>query len=137
MSESYKNLSTFEIRAMIKALVDELDRREIETMNLNKKIFIQQLRNYGLSDEEINQPDLDKVVMKQEKIRVQLLNDKLKTLRTIHPKYRHPKTKQEWAGRGAFPPKWVLDVIQERKWTLDEFKRSDEFRIKQTRKNKK
>lgn len=52
-----------------------------------------------------------------------------KQTRSVKPKYRHPKTKEEWAGRGAFAPPWVARVMEEKGWTLQEFKNSSEFKI--------
>jgi DNA-binding protein H-NS len=46
----------------------------------------------------------------------------------VAAKYKNHVTGEAWSGRGR-SPKWVTAVMQEREWTVEEFKRSDEFLI--------
>jgi len=47
---------------------------------------------------------------------------------TVAAKYKNHVTGEAWSGRGR-SPKWVTSVMQEREWTVEEFKQSDEFLI--------
>jgi DNA-binding protein H-NS len=46
----------------------------------------------------------------------------------VAAKYKNHATGETWSGRGR-SPKWVTAILQEREWTIDEFKQSDEFLI--------
>jgi DNA-binding protein H-NS len=138
MSEKYKDLSQFQIRAMIKELVDELDRRDMEKMEVITNAYRAALKDTGYSDEEVSSAEKIKELMlivdnnKNRPIgaKIRVSDYATRPMRIVRPKYRHSETGNEWAGRGAFAPPWVLKVMQEKGWTLEEFKNSDEFKIK-------
>lgn len=44
-------------------------------------------------------------------------------------KYRDPVSQGTWSGRGARPPQWVKSIMMERRWSLEEFKRSGEYDV--------
>jgi DNA-binding protein H-NS len=46
---------------------------------------------------------------------------------TVAPKFRNHATQETWSGRGRVP--WVATILQERDWTVEDFKGSDEFLI--------
>ncbi len=46
----------------------------------------------------------------------------------VAPKYRNHASGETWSGRGR-SPKWVVAIMHEREWTVEEFKQSDEFLI--------
>lgn len=46
----------------------------------------------------------------------------------VAAKYKNHATGETWSGRGR-SPKWVTTILQEREWTVDQFKQSDEFLI--------
>ena len=48
--------------------------------------------------------------------------------KAVAPKYKNHVTGETWSGRGR-SPKWVVAILQEREWTVEEFKQSDEFLI--------
>lgn len=43
-------------------------------------------------------------------------------------KFRHPGTGETWAGTKGPQPKWVKNVLEERSWTLEQFKEANEFK---------
>ena len=44
--------------------------------------------------------------------------------------YRNPFLLAIWSGRGARPPYWVKRIMDERGWTLGEFKQSGEYDVR-------
>jgi len=46
----------------------------------------------------------------------------------VAPKYKNHVSGETWSGRGR-APKWVATILQQREWTVEEFKQSDEFLI--------
>lgn len=138
MSEKYKDLTPFQIRAMIKELVDELDRRDMEKMEAITAAYQAALKDTGYSDEEVSSPQKIKELIsivdnnknKPVGTKLRVSDYATRPMRIIRPKYKHPQTGDKWAGRGAFAPPWVAKVMQEKGWTLEEFKNSDEFKIK-------
>jgi DNA-binding protein H-NS len=47
---------------------------------------------------------------------------------SVAPKYKNHVSGETWSGRGR-APKWVTTILQQREWTVEEFKQSDEFLI--------
>lgn len=122
-----------EIRAEIGNLQDELAKRESIYKDLKwPRILYERFLMAGYTEKDISTPEMqDEIVRKLFKnIDEEMVPWEPKKMRVIHPKYRHPKTGDEWAGRGAFPPRWVMQVMNEKGWSLQQFKDSDEFLIK-------
>lgn len=48
----------------------------------------------------------------------------------VKVKYRNPFLRAIWSGSGARPPYWVKRIMDERGWTLGEFKQSGEYDVR-------
>ena len=46
----------------------------------------------------------------------------------VSAKYKHPKTKATWSGRGR-PPSWVTEIINAQQITIQSFKSDPRFLI--------
>ena len=47
----------------------------------------------------------------------------------VPAKYRDPVSQESWSGRGGRPPHWVKKIMNERNWSLDDFKKSGEYDV--------
>lgn len=139
MSNKYEHLTYNEIRDEIEGLKNELERREAYFKEMKwPTVLYKRFLIAGYTEKDLSTPEKENEILKKV---VELIDEESvpwepKKIRVIRPKYRHPKTKDEWAGRGAFPPRWVIKVMSERNWTIEQFKSSDEFKINTKRRDK-
>jgi hypothetical protein len=133
MSNKYSHLSYNEIREMIRELNSELEHRanKFRAKGLPSVVY-ERLLMAGYTDDVISTPEkLNEALIKLlPLLEAEEIPYEPKRRRVIRPKYVNPKTNEAWAGRGAFAPSWVQKIMNERKWSLEEFKNSEEFKIK-------
>ena len=118
MSDEFANLSVPEIQSLIERAHVEIDRRKEAGLEFLKAEIAEKLRNAGLDFGDLF-PDAAK------KVRTKARADGEK--REVAAKFKNPVTGDTWSGRGARPPRWVLMIMSERRWSIEEFKQSDEF----------
>jgi DNA-binding protein H-NS len=119
VSEEFANQSDLELLALIKRVEEELERRKKASKDKLKEEIAEKLRNAGLDIGDL----FPEVGSKGRKPRGSETGEG----RPVKIKYRDPVSQEAWSGRGARPPLWVKRIMGERGWTLEEFKRSDEY----------
>ncbi len=117
MSDEFSKLSDAELLSLIERAQTEVARRKEAGKEKLRTEIESKLKSAGL---ELG--DLFGGVGKQAG-----REGKAKT-NEVAPKFRNHVSGETWSGRGR-APKWVAAVMQEREWTLEEFKQSDEFLI--------
>lgn len=117
MSSEFKDLSDVEIVALVGRAEHELKRRRLAAKETLRLEIEEKLKATGLDLGDLF-PDVGGKVRKRKED-----GDR----KPVKPKYRDPVSQEEWSGRGARPPRWVLSIMSQRGWTLDEFKQSGEF----------
>jgi DNA-binding protein H-NS len=118
VSDEFAKLSVPEIHSLIERAHAEISRRKEAGKEKLKAEIADKLRNAGLDFEDLF-PDSAK------KGRGKIKSEGEK--REVAPKFKNPVSGETWSGRGARPPRWVAMIMSERRWTLEEFKQSDEF----------
>jgi DNA-binding protein H-NS len=121
VSDEFSTLSDLEILSLIERAKIELDRRQDAGKELLRSEIEAKLKDAGL-----DLGDLFKFESKR-------IGRKLKENDgngAVAPKYRKSVSGETWSGRGR-TPRWVTAIIQVREWTVEQFKRSDEFLINQ------
>ncbi len=117
MSDEFKGLSELEIQALIGRAEHELQRRRLASKETLRLEIEEKLRATGLDLADLF-PEAGGKVLKQRQA-----SDR----KPVKPKYRDPVSQEEWSGKGARPPRWVLSILSQRGWTLEDFKKSGEY----------
>ncbi len=117
MSDEFKGLSELEIQALIGRAEHELQRRRLASKETLRLEIEEKLRATGLDLADLF-PEAGGKVRKQRQV-----SDR----KPVKPKYRDPVSQEEWSGRGDRPPRWVLSILSQRGWTLEDFKKSGEY----------
>lgn len=115
----FEKLSNSEILSLMKRAEEELERRKTYARDRLKEEIQEKLRASGL--------DLSDLFPEIGKTQKASGSTEAGEKRVVKPKFRDPVSHETWSGRGARPPRWVLSIMAERGWTLDEFKRSGEY----------
>ncbi len=119
MSDEFVNLSVSEMLSMIERAQAEIDRRKAASKESLKAEIAEKLKSAGLNLGDLF-PDVGRKARKSGK-------SKADGEKVVATKYKNHVTGETWSGRGAHPPQWVKSIMLERRWTLEEFKQSDEF----------
>jgi DNA-binding protein H-NS len=117
MSFNLETMSVPELSALIERAHEEIKRRKIEDKARLKDEIAEKLKNSGLDLSDLF-PETGKKARKAK----QAGEGKPAAV-----KYRDPASGETWAGRGARPPRWVQMIMSQRRWTLEEFKKSGEY----------
>jgi len=121
MSEEFDGLSVPEIHAMIERAQTEIQRRKEKGKETLRAEIEAQLANAGLDLGELFPDAANKGTRKPRQTKAK------SETKILVPKFKNHVNGDTWSGRGARPPQWVLMVLSERGWTIDQFKNSDEF----------
>jgi DNA-binding protein H-NS len=114
-------LSDLEILSLIERAKAELDRRKEDKKEQLRAEIEAKLKSAGL--------DLGDLFESERKnTRGAGKSKEDDGQKTVVAKYKNHVTGETWSGRGR-APKWVVATLQERDWTVEEFKQSDEFLI--------
>lgn len=117
-------LSDQDLIELRKSVSSEIERRNEQRREQLRKDFEARLKEADLDWEDVV-PASHTIQQRDKKRR----NEQGEiTKRLINPKYRNAVTGETWAGRGAHPPRWIASILNERQWTLEDFKSSDEFK---------
>ena len=123
VSEEFIKLSDLEILSLIERAKQELHHRQNAGREKLKEEIQAKLANSGLDISDLF-PDLTgKGRRKSGKD-----TDKADSA-PVPAKYRDPVSQESWSGRGGRPPHWVKKIMNERNWSLDDFKKSGEYEI--------
>jgi len=122
VNEEFKNLSNHEMIALIKRAEDELDRRKSSGKKELKNEIESKLKAAGLELADIF-PDAG--IKRSRSTAPKESSD----TKPVPVKYKDPVSGGAWSGRGARPPHWVKLIMSQRRWTLDEFKKSGEYDV--------
>lgn len=121
VSKEFAELSDFEILSLIERAKQELDGRQNAGREKLKEEIKAKLANSGLNIGDLF-PDL------VGKVRRKSVKDADKAQGAPVPvKYRDPVSQDGWSGRGARPPHWVKRILEERGWSLEDFKKSGAY----------
>lgn len=119
--DEFLKLSDLEILSLIERAKAELDRRKEEKKEQLRAEIEAKLKNAGL--------DLGDIFESERKsTRGAGKSKEDDDHKAVVAKYKNHVTGETWSGRGR-SPKWVVAILQEREWTVEEFKQSDEFLI--------
>lgn len=118
----FSNLSDLELLSLIKRAEDELEGRKVQARDRLRDEIHEKLKATGLSFDDLF-PEIGGKPRKGNAAS----EDREK--KPVKPKYRDPVSQETWSGRGARAPRWVLGIMAERGWSLEEFKRSGEYEI--------
>lgn len=121
VSDEFLKLSDLEILSLIERAKTELDRRKEDKKDQLRTEIEAKLKSAGLdlSDLFENERTRSRGAGKSKEDGGQS---------AIVPKFKNHLTGETWSGRGR-SPKWVVAILQEREWTVEDFKQSDEFLI--------
>lgn len=119
MSFNLETMTVPELSALIERAHAEIKRRKVEDKARLKDEIAEKLKNSGLDLSDLF-PEAGK-----------------KTRNSKQPgegkpapvKYRDPVSGETWSGRGARAPRWVQIIMSQRRWTLEEFKKSGEYDV--------
>lgn len=120
VSDEFVKLSDLEVLSLIERAKFELARRKEEGKEKLRAEIEAKLKNAGL-----DLGDLFESERKSTRGGKSKDND---SQSAVAPKYKNHVSGETWSGRGR-SPKWVTAILQEREWTVEEFKQSDEFLI--------
>ena len=121
MSDEFVKLSDLEVLSLIERAKFELARRkEADKEKLRAEIEAK-LKNAGL-----DLGDLFETERKSTRGAGKSKDNDGQS--AVAPKYKNHVSGETWSGRGR-APKRVATILQEREWTVEEFKQSDEFLI--------
>ena len=115
----FNNLSVLDLLSLIQRAEDELERRKHASKETLRQEIEEKLKGTGL-----NLADLFPDAVSQSRRK---RNSEPSERKPVLPKYRDPVSQETWSGRGARPPRWVVDIMSQRGWTLNEFKQSGEY----------
>ncbi len=121
VSDEFLRLSDLEILSLIERAKAELDRRKEDQKEKLRSEIEAKLKSAGL-----DLGDLFESERKRSRGAGKAKEDDGQN--AVAPKYRNHVTGETWSGRGR-SPKWVVAIMQEREWTVDDFKQSHEFLI--------
>lgn len=118
MADEFANLSIPEIQALIERAHAVIAHRKEAGKETLKAEIAEKLRSAGLDFADLfpEAVGAKKGAAKSEG-----------TKRAVAPKYKDHASGETWSGRGAYPPRWVLSVMSQRGWTIEDFKKSEEF----------
>lgn len=117
MDFTFENMSVPELQDLIVRVQEEIKRRKVSSKDNLRREIEEKLKHSGL-----DLADLFPGAAKKTKKAMQDGESKPAAI-----KYRDPVSLGTWSGRGARPPQWVKSIMMERRWTLEEFKRSGEY----------
>jgi DNA-binding protein H-NS len=121
VSDEFSKLSDLEILSLIERAKTELDRRKEANKERLRAEIEAKLKSAGL--------DLGDLFESERRSTRGAGKSKENDGQSgVAPKYKNHVTGETWSGRGR-SPKWVTAILQEREWTVEEFKQSDEFLI--------
>jgi DNA-binding protein H-NS len=119
--DEFLKLSDLEILSLIERAKTELERRKEDKKEQLRAEIEAKLKSAGL--------DLGDLFESERKsTRGAGKSKEDDGQKAVAPKYKNHVTGETWSGRGR-SPKWVAAILQEREWTVEEFKQSDEFLI--------
>jgi DNA-binding protein H-NS len=121
MSDEFVALSDLEILSLIERAKTELVHRKEAGKELLRAEIEAKLKNAGL-----NLGDLFESERKTTRGADKAKDNNGQSI--VAAKYKNHLSGETWSGRGR-SPKWVVAILQEREWSVEEFKRSDEFVI--------
>ena len=119
MNFDLDKLTVPELSALIERAQDEIKHRKVSAKDKLKQEIEEKLKHSGL-----DLSDLFPGAGKKSKKSKQEGGSKPAPI-----KYRDPVSQGTWSGRGARPPHWVKSIMSERRWTLDQFKKSGEYDV--------
>ncbi len=117
MTDEFRGLSDVEIVALVGRAEHELQRRRLASKEKLRFEIEEKLKASGLDLGDLF-PEAGGKARKR---------NGAGERRPVKPKYRDPVSQEEWSGRGARPPRWVLSILSQRGWTLEDFKKSGEY----------
>jgi DNA-binding protein H-NS len=121
VSDEFLKLSDLEILSLIERAKAELDRRKEHKKEQLRAEIEAKLKSAGL--------DLGDLFENERKsMRGAGKSKEDDGQKAVVAKYKNHVTGETWSGRGR-SPRWVVAILQERDWTVEEFKQSDEFLI--------
>jgi DNA-binding protein H-NS len=120
VSEEFAQLSKPERLSLIGRAEQELELRKSASKYKLKQEIEDRLKSAGLEIDELF-PE----VAGRHKRKISESGEGKQVL----VKYRDPVSQETWSGRGARPPLWVMRIMAERGWTLDEFRQSGEYDV--------
>jgi DNA-binding protein H-NS len=121
VSDEFLKLSDLEILSLIERAKAELERRKEDKKEQLRAEIEAKLKSAGL--------DLGDLFESERKsTRGAGKSKEDDGQKAVVAKYKNHVTGETWSGRGR-SPKWVVAIMQEREWTVEEFKQSDEFLI--------
>jgi len=119
MNFDLDKLTVPELSALIERAQEEIKHRKVSAKDKLKQEIEEKLKHSGL-----DLSDLFPGAGKKSKKSRQEGDSKPAPI-----KYRDPVSQGTWSGRGARPPHWVKSIMSERRWTLDQFKKSGEYDV--------
>ncbi len=119
MSDEFANLSVPEILSLMARAQAEIERRKAAGKESLRAEIAEKLKSAGLDLGDLF-PDVCRKARK-------LGKSKEDDAKVVAAKYKNHVTGEAWSGRGAHPPQWVKSIMLERRWTLEDFKQSEEF----------
>ena len=119
MSFNLEKMTVPELSALIERAHEEIKRRKVQDKARLKDEIAEKLKNSGLDLGDLF-PETGKKTRKTKQ------NGETKP---VAIKYRDPASGETWAGRGSRPPRWVQMIMSQRRWTLEEFKKSGEYDV--------
>lgn len=121
MSDEFAELSDLEVLSLIERAKTELGRRKESGKETLRAEIEAKLKDAGLELGDLFEGD-DKGAGLAGKSK----GHDGKSV--VAAKYKNQTSAETWSGRGR-SPKWVAVVMQERQWTIEDFKQSHEFLI--------
>ena len=123
VSEEFARLSDLELLSLIERAKQEIVNRQNQGREKLKEEIQARLANSGLDISDLF-PDLSG------KGRRKSSKDADKSdVAPVPAKYRDPVSQESWSGRGGRPPHWVKKIMDEKGWSLEDFKKSGEYEI--------
>jgi DNA-binding protein H-NS len=119
VSDEFAKLSDLEILSLIERAKAELDRRKEDKKEQLRAEIEAKLKSAGLDLGDLFENERRGTRGKSKEDDGQ---------KAVAAKYKNHVTGETWSGRGR-SPKWVVAILQERDWTVEEFKQSEEFLI--------
>lgn len=121
VSDEFVALSDLELLSLIERAKIELARRKEAGKERLRAEIEAKLKNAGLDIGDLFESE-------RKSTRGGVKSKESDVQSGVAAKYKNQATGETWSGRGR-SPRWVTVILQEREWTIDEFKRSDEFLI--------
>lgn len=119
MSFDLEAMTVPDLFDLIERAEEEIERRKVEDKVRLKDEIAEKLKNSGLDLIDLF-PETGKKTRKTKQSG---------ETKPAAIKYRDPASGETWAGRGARPPRWVQVIMSQRRWTLEEFKKSGEYDV--------